>query len=504
MTIIFADPNTPSSKGTRFLIAFMPNTASNRLSEDPIPNAYIVVTTDEMDTVDFSVTTHFSGTTDYNVTCEQPTRINFVANDSLYTTSGSENNKSISVISKMEEKISVYVVSDEKFSTDGYVALPCDGMVAGVDHRRYEYIVLSSTRQGTQDNPADTLWSSEFVVITCEANTVVNVRPSEPISLPGVFNNNQFGPGFSSAASNWRVGNSRNIPAEYTLTVGLSEADYTGTVIRATKPIVVLSGHQCGQVPVGNGACDHMIVQIPPHTTWGNTFLLNPLSGRNTGDLYRFATRLDDTQITITCVDAGGSNPTVDYQGTLNSAQGENWGEFQTHDSSSVCVDVPKFCCLQSTNPVVLAQYSYSFSVDQSCKEKVSDDLGDPFFTLIPPIVQYLNNFKVVPIDAIASPFTIKLLSVSVHVDYFQPDLITIDDAPFQSDPSQWQAIYCAGEDICGYAYTVEIDNEAHTVRHESDNAGIFGHVYGFSPQNSFSITGGMELQLISGQSCTT
>ena len=501
-TFIFADPSTPSSKGTRFLVAFMPNTASNRLSEDPIPNAYIVVTTDEEGTVDFSVTTHFGGTdvtTDYNVTCDEPKRINFPADDNLYTTSGSETDKTISVESKMGKRISVYVVSDEVRSTDGYVALPCDGMAAeGYD--RYEYIVLS-TLQDTLGNPASTSWSSEFVVITCEGNTVVNVRPSTTITLAGVFNTNTFGPGLGAEAANWQVGGSRNIPAENTLTIGLLGDDLTGTVIRGTKPIVVLSGHQCGQVPVGRTACDHMIVQIPPHTTWGYTFLLNPLSERQSGDLYRFATRTDGTQITITCVDAGGSNPTIDYEGTLNSAQNENWGEFQTHDSSSGCVDVPKFCCLQSTNPVVLAQYSYGYTVDQSC-DKSPGDLGDPFFSVIPPVVQYLNNYNIFPVDAIASPFTFKYLSVSVHNDFFQPDLITFDDAPLQSDPSQWQAIYCAEEDICGYAYTLEINvNAYHKVQHTSDNAAIFVHVYGYSPQNSFGLAGGMELQLISGQS---
>ena len=499
-TFIFADPNTPSSKGTRFVIAFMPSTASNRLPDDTVPNAYIVVITDEMGIVEFNVTTSFSGTMNYNVTCDQPTRINFPATDSLYTRSGTENDKTISVIAKMGRKISVYVVSDEVRSTDGYVALPCDAMVAGENHERYEYIVLS-TRQDTGGNQAVTLWSSEFVVITCETGTQVNVRPSGPITLPGVFNSNSFGPDFSTQASNWEVNDNRNIPADYTLTVGLGGGDYTGTVIRATKPIVLLSGHQCGQVPVGETACDHMVVQIPPHTTWGYTFLLNPLSERHTGDLYRFATLLDDTQITITCVDAGSSNPTVDYQGTLNSAQGENWHEFRTHESG--CVDVRRFCCLQSTNPVVLAQYSYGYTVDQSC-EKIPGDLGDPFFSLIPPVVQYLNNYKVVPIDSIAAPFTFKFLAVSVHADYFQPNNITFDDAPLESDPSQWQAIYCAGEsdDICGYAYTEEINNnENHIVRHESENAALFVHVYGFSPQNSYAIVGGMELQLISGQS---
>ena len=66
-----------------------------------------------------------------------------------------------------------------------------------------------------------------------------------------------------------------------------------------------------------------------------------------------------------------------------------------------------------------MAQYSYGHGADEGCG-KLPGDLGDPFMIFIPPVVQYLYKYVVVPVDAIAANFTFKYLVVSVYVDYFQ------------------------------------------------------------------------------------
>ena len=474
----------------------MPNTAPPRDFVLPVPDAYIIVTTDEESVVEFYVNTFAHGVEMYQVMFCQPTRINFNPDD-FYTSQGTQSDRTISIHASNGKKISVFVVNDEVRSTDGYLALPCDGMLAGDDHRSYNYIVLSA-EQDVTNQPGSTPRSSQFVVITCEDQTKVTVRPSTTITVPGVFDDISFGPGLSNEESDWDVSNSNRIPAEYTLTIVQNGVDLTGTLIKADKPIVVISGHMCGEVPVRARTCDHLSVQIPPHTTWGYTFLLNPLSARQTGDLYRFATLLDDTQVNITCVDAGGSN-LITTSMTLNAEQGANWGQYETHPGGG-CVDVLKYCCLQSSNPVVVAQYSYGFSVDAACG-KTPADLGDPFITLLPPFVQYLDKYPVVSIDAIAGQFISKFLAVSVYVDYFQPYQIWLDDGLLEPDPTAWQAIYCNEDgEICGYAITMPIDDEYHIVYHENYNAALFVHSYAFSPQNSYGLAGGMQLQPISGQ----
>lgn len=50
--------------------------------------------------------------------------------------------------------------------------------------------------------------------------------------------------------------------------------DLTGSVITADRPIQVLGGHDCANVPFDKRACDHVEESITPLATWGSTALV--------------------------------------------------------------------------------------------------------------------------------------------------------------------------------------------------------------------------------------
>ena len=144
----------------------------------PVPDAYLLVTTSETGVVEFEVTTMFGGvqsSSTYTVDSSAPTRVNFPADD-VYVTSIQEMDKAIWVQTSNNKKIAIKVVNDEFRSTDGFVALPCDGMTVPSDFRTYEYLILS-TNQDTTGQPGSTPRSSQFLVITCDDDTQVAVTP---------------------------------------------------------------------------------------------------------------------------------------------------------------------------------------------------------------------------------------------------------------------------------------------------------------------------------------
>ena len=463
-----------------------------RDSARPVPDACLIVATNETGSVLFDVL-YIGTTTVYQVNSTHPTRVCFPA-DGVYITDINQRDRAICVQSRDNKVISVLVINDEAFSTDGFVALPCDSQTVP-NFAQYEYLILSTDQRPT-DQAASIPRSTQFLVITCDDDTQVTVAPSTSVNGSGVFQHNNFGPDLDQKSSNWQINNSNNIPSTRTLLIRKTMDDFTGTIVSGNKPLIVITGHQCGQVTQSVTACDHMASQVPPHTTWGYTFLLNPLSGRQSGDFYRFATLLDSTDVTITCVDAGGTDATVEYSETINAAPGpigSNWDQFETH--TTACGNyTPKYCCLESTNPVVVAQYSYGYTRDLSC----NGELGDPFMTIIPPIVQYSNHHHLVPVMLTGTIFN-HYFSVSVLTQYFQPASILLDDAPLEIDSSQWQAIYCTGGVICGYSITKDFDNMHHILHHDDPNGSLFIHTYGFSNQNSYALAGGQELQPISG-----
>ncbi|XP_053123555.1 IgGFc-binding protein-like [Hemicordylus capensis] len=69
-----------------------------------------------------------------------------------------------------------------------------------------------------------------------------------------------------------------------------SSADLSGTRVESTKPVAVLSGHSCAKK---NTACDHVVEQLLPVSSWGTTFLVPPLSFQSQSDIAYVITAQD-------------------------------------------------------------------------------------------------------------------------------------------------------------------------------------------------------------------
>ena len=459
------------------------------------PNLLILVTTNEPEPVEFEVETRVLGTTRHTVTAGESTRIELPA-DSFLVTSGNQRDKFIKIKAQEGKLISVYGFNDEQRSTDGFVAFSCDGMDVGIRFERYEYAIVS----GEIDSSLSlTQTISEFLIIPCQDNTRVEIAPSQVVTVTANdFETIRFGPGAREIRGVWEARGQRP-SAGATLLISHTE-DLTGTIVRSDKPVVVLSGHQCAQVPVGFTACDHLVDQIPPQFTWGYTFLMNPLAVRESGDIYRIVTVYDDTRVSVTCADEGtGGNIQTEDLRTLSGSPGDNWLEYRTTPANEPpCTEpfIRRFCSLQSSNPILVARYSQGYRVDVGC---TFGDLGDPFMNIIPPVIQYINNYLITPITALAGPFPTRFVSISVYKTFFQPSQIMLDGSPIEPDPSNWNRIYCSADKVCGYGVYKEIEMGDHSISHTNENAGLSVELYGFQQQNSYGVPGGMEMEKVSG-----
>ena len=475
-----------------FYVGFMQNNPRDVTRDDP--NVQILVSTDEPDPVSFSVTA--TGINNmYTATYGSITKVELSA-DSFHVVSNTERDKGILVQAESGKTISVYGVNDEFRSTDAFTGLSCDGMKIGTDavpYTRYEYLILSGDFVGDESSIQT---SSELLIIPCEDSTRIDIYPSQIITY-------DFGQGTIStvpgASSRW-TGN-----AGETYLIAHLE-DLSGTIIRSDKPVVVYTGHQCAEVPAEETACDHLVEQVPPHTTWGYTHFLSPLAARESGDIYRIGTVNDNTQVTVTCVDEGSdTTETLISSRTLNRAHDQNWLEFATHESPNVdpCpAFIRKYCCVESTKPVLVVQYSQGYSTDDQCtqtRQGVVSEAGDPFMIVVPPVIQYLNNYTFSTITAESGPFPSTYINIAVHESFFQPDMIIMDGGPVETDRTKWNPFYCSGGEICGYGISIEVAVGNHTIYHGMEDAALGVSLYGFQQQNSFGFPAGMELQPVSG-----
>lgn len=483
------------------MLGFMQNV--RRLSGFEEPNVLVIVSTSEPQPVSFTVETAAQGKTSHIVQPGQSTTLEFPA-DSLLVSRSTQRDGYVKIKAEEGKTISVYGVNDEQRSTDGFVAISCDGMDTGIRFERYEYAIISG---GFASSTSSSQTVSEFMVITCHDDTRVQIIPSIPVTIAASdFSTSRFGPGFTSSSGVWQDRRGTKPLASQTLLITHSTADFTGTIIRSDRPVVVVSGHQCAQVPVGQTACDHIVEQIPPQISWGYTFLMNPFAARESGDIYRVVSVYAETEVSVTCADEGsGANVRTENLGTLTGTPGNNnWLEYSTSEPNRVPCTKPfvrRFCSLQSTKPVLVAHYSQGYTTDTSCTAQQFSDLGDPFMSVVVPVIQYINNYRITAITSVAGPFPIRFVSVSVYETFFQPTQIMLDDSPLEPDASRWNRIYCSVGEVCGYGIYKEIAELGdHTVHHMNENAGLSVELYGFQQQNSYGFPSGMEIEQVSGK----
>ncbi len=237
--------------------------------------------------------------------------------------------KGIHVTSTAE--VSVYGLNRRTASTDAYLGLPTN--VLGTDYTALAYDV------GYND--------SEIAILATDDATGVTFVPT------------------ANTESGIAAGTSTTVTLNKgdALPVSSPNGDLTGTHITATKPIAVYGGHQCANVPsIGTSACDHIVEQIPPTSTWGQSFLTVPLKTRHNGDTFRFLASADNTAVSVN----GSVVATLDA------------GEFRQR-----IIDGP--ATVTADKPILVAQFSNGTDYD--------DVTSDPFMMLISPAEQFLTQY---------------------------------------------------------------------------------------------------------------
>ena len=507
--LYFTDPTGPSSKGTDFYVAFLPNVLTTVINS--VPLYQLLVTTDEPEPVTFTVSLNenlpeelregfpLTKTVSYGevVTVTMHRDMAVISQDAGPNLL--ERSKAIRVQTEGGKKVSVQGFNDDVRTSDGFVALPCESMRNDV-FNRYEYFIMSADQNPNEDDPDR---NSQFVIIPCDDATNIRVEPTKIVTfnsltdLPRPPNAVQAGPGVFASSSSFTADAGQTILISF-------EDDLSGTIIRASKPLVVFSGHQCAEVPLDVTACDIVMEQMPPGHAFGYTFFLVPLAARVSGDLFRVGTLTDGTRVTVNCVtspqdvpkriplnkdgaiDRGGY---VDFWTPRNEDNEEDWK--------------PSYCCIDSTKPVIVAQYSAGYTYDQSLAGKPNLELGDPFMTLIPPVTQFLNNYTMRSLSGASGDFPFRYINLAISSAFFDNSIATQDQVRINDTaviPNDgWLPMYCSNNEVCGYGAQANVSSGTVRVYHERPEVGLGLHYYAYQQQNSYAVPAGYELTPFSG-----
>ena len=361
-------------------------------------------------------------------------------------------NKGIRIFSTSGFPISVILLNFQTNTVGEYLAFPC----SQPSQPEYEYLAPSTGTLAGGDGS-----KSQVLLVGCEDNTNITVIATQPIEVPKEFS--------SSSSANIKI--AAGMPYQITLHqmqtfLFGSLMDFSGTRIVSNKPLTVISGHECGNVPANVRACEHLTVQVPPTTTLGQTFFLVPFAGRTGGQYFKAIASQSDTTL---------------YLEVCNSTDGSNATLFNVGDSFQFWTSSNTYCALVANKPILLSQLSPGVGIDGT---------GDPTICLVPAIEQFVNKLAFV---SFPESFENQFVSISVQSQFFDPQNIFLDGSHLLN--STWNPIRGRGNAIIGYATRHQITggSNTHTVYHEDTRAGLSVVVYGFSPSQSFTYNGGLQ-----------
>ena len=441
-----------TSYGRDFFIGFMRNVGGSQFVSLRLvigtnaDNANYIVRTSEETIRQGSVS---SGNPVTIVVPADPRRVNLQITDSDF----SNRDKGINIHSTGPEAI--FAIAENfvsPFNFGVFLAYPC----LTVQNGNYEYYIVSTD--------ATSLINSQFLLVGCEDSTTFTITPTQSITIPRDL---QMRNAPSETINPNTMSRDFSLGQYQTLLVR-SATDLTGTKIVSNRPITVISGHECANVPSSASGCEPLAVHVPPLAYWGSSFLLASFAGRNNEQSFRAISAVETT-FEYTC--------------------GTSTSQVPAKTSVDINTQSDSYCYLVSNNPILVVQFSHGGSLDNK---------GDPAIAMISPINQYVKEISFMTLPT--REFPLNYVSVTVPEEVFNDRQIMLDGRRLVCD---WEDIYDREDEVVGYGCSKAISSATsprqHTIVHEADDGRISVLVYGFNVRQSLGYAYLTGLDLTAG-----
>ncbi|MCX7908732.1 MAG: T9SS type A sorting domain-containing protein [Ignavibacteria bacterium] len=344
-----------------------------------------------------------------------------------------------------EKEVSAYALNQANKTSDAFLVLPTD--VLG-----NRYFILSYQSDGVSDDSSQTT-PSQFAIVAIEDNTNITIYPKTATY--------RYGTQTQKIVLN--KGEVYLVQAK--VTPKNLNTDLTGTEIVSSKPIAVFSGHQRATVPisirpyVNNPSRDILIEQLPPVSTWGKNSIVVPFAKSrreitNGESIFRVLAAEDGTEIYLNGTRVRTLNQGEFYEGVLNK---------------------PYF--VSSNKPILVGAYK------KTCGSGFNY-LGDPFFAIMPPVEQYLDEYRV--LNAQAAEVDKAIVYLEQYITVIIPKV-------------SWQSFRIDGAalslrdiiDVPGSQYVYANIKVSDGVHYLSADTTFGVVIYGYGNANSYGYIGG-------------
>jgi hypothetical protein len=291
---------------------------------------------------------------------------------------------------------------------------------------------------------------SEMAITAMHDNTMVMFTPKATSAAA------QGAPAFTAGQTQPVMLNAGDV-----LEVASFDGDYTGSLVDADKPVQVISGHFCADVPETVGYCDHIEESMFPVDTLGTNYLINAPA----------VTTLPNGKVQFIRIVATAANTNITYDppqagAATNIPQAGGFIELQNNSASFK---------IQADQKVLVAQYMEG--------QDAGGNTGDPAMTLAVPVEQFRTEYL----------FHAPTNYESNYVDVTAPvgATVMLDGAPLSFAP-----IGTTGYALSRvYPLNAGPNNDGN---HSIQGTMAFGiTVYGYGQYTSYWYPGGLDLNTI-------
>ena len=262
--------------------------------------------------------------------------------------------------------------------------------------------------------------------------------------------------------------------------------DISGSLVKANKPIGVISGNQCANVPSGVYACDVINEMELPTFTWGKEYHVTPIVGRQKAPVIRVFAKEKDTKVFRDGQDW--------MRLTLNSrGEGDAFIERRAFDGDlNSLVNAGGTPCkvISADKPIYVMLYNPGQTDDNV--------VSDPFQMVLTPLEQYQKEIVFATPNAKGGslPFTRQFVNL---VYENTPDGAIPDDLEFATVVNgkfTWKRVNVQFGPSPGFKFAVPIRGKNYSMKRLQLNGdGVFrirssspfaAYAYGFASYDSY------------------
>lgn len=256
--------------------------------------------------------------------------------------------------------ISVYVVARFQATSDGFTAVPVSSLGE-------EYIVAAYA----EDPMFRAVWNMKL------PSTVTVTAPFDDTRCIFTLGGNPMTVTAGGMNPVESIEFTLHSGDTWMATTSADNADISGSLLRSSKPVAVVTGNQCTNIPVGNQWCDYTVeMNIPTHT-WGTHYHVAKIPGRKYPPLIRIFANSPQTTIYR-------DGQQIGFINDAGGIQGEAFHEMRAGQMVDYDFDSHVF---SGDKPVGIMLYNCGVQEDGY---PLPD--SDPFTSVITPIEQYQKD----------------------------------------------------------------------------------------------------------------